>query len=411
LSVAPQDTATSEPAKLSVAGLSAYALSSIPACDFDGSQSSSADLSIDLAANPQSASGCGHTTSNSATNTNIADRGEDSFAFSDSHQPDYYLVDPFKQQEGQQLEQKEAAHSNRQDAPLEVLTSQQAGAGFQGSAVPGTSGFFRRTIGQQQATYPIVPREPFSSNLNGSGPGSASGTPVSLGSLTTSTSLADSTSSSPSLSYSMGDISLMSHQPASSFRQQGLGGHYQSASLSPPPSLGQFNGSGISANRKTSSSIFDAFAPLGPTPQHDSPSSHASNPPGPSPAATKQAMRANHPNAPFERAGVDALTQQLAGTSIGAPSNMYSRRSGVVKFFNSTKGERCPTCGNLIHAAKLLSTGFGFVWDNASHEIGDVDIFVHWTTVQGDASFKSLAEGEMVEYELGRGPKVICSST
>lgn len=54
----------------------------------------------------------------------------------------------------------------------------------------------------------------------------------------------------------------------------------------------------------------------------------------------------------------------------------------------------------------FLSAGFGFIWDNVPGEIGDVDIFVHWTTIQGDAQFKTLAEGEMVEYELGRGPKV-----
>lgn len=65
---------------------------------------------------------------------------------------------------------------------------------------------------------------------------------------------------------------------------------------------------------------------------------------------------------------------------------MWPRRHGVVKFFNSTKG-------------------FGFIWDNMPSEIGDVDIFIHWTTIQGEAQFKTLAEGEMVEYELGRGPK------
>lgn len=54
----------------------------------------------------------------------------------------------------------------------------------------------------------------------------------------------------------------------------------------------------------------------------------------------------------------------------------------------------------------MLHTGFGFIWDNMPNEIGDVDIFIHWTTIQGDAQFKTLAEGEMVEYELGRGPKV-----
>ncbi|KAK9895873.1 CSD-domain-containing protein [Cystobasidium minutum MCA 4210] len=69
-----------------------------------------------------------------------------------------------------------------------------------------------------------------------------------------------------------------------------------------------------------------------------------------------------------------------------AVSTMWPRRHGVVKFFNSTKG-------------------FGFIWDNMPNEIGDVDIFIHWTTIQGDAQFKTLAEGEMVEYELGRGPK------
>lgn len=53
-----------------------------------------------------------------------------------------------------------------------------------------------------------------------------------------------------------------------------------------------------------------------------------------------------------------------------------------------------------------MSLGFGFIWDNVPSEIGDVDIFIHWTTIQGDAQFKTLAEGEMVEYELGRGPKV-----
>jgi cold shock CspA family protein len=53
-----------------------------------------------------------------------------------------------------------------------------------------------------------------------------------------------------------------------------------------------------------------------------------------------------------------------------------------------------------------LTAGFGFIWDTNSSEIGDVDIFVHWTTIQGEVQFKSLAEGEMVEYDLGRGPKV-----
>ncbi|CAD6571828.1 MAG: Y box binding protein 1 [Cyphobasidiales sp. Tagirdzhanova-0007] len=97
-------------------------------------------------------------------------------------------------------------------------------------------------------------------------------------------------------------------------------------------------------------------------------------------------QQTQHPNAPFERTTTDSLTSQLDATTLSNPNAMWPRRSGVVKFFNSTKG-------------------FGFIWDNRSSEIGDVDIFVHWTTIQGAASFKSLGEGEMVEYELGRGPK------
>lgn len=60
----------------------------------------------------------------------------------------------------------------------------------------------------------------------------------------------------------------------------------------------------------------------------------------------------------------------------------------------------------MLMSTHASSSGFGFIWDNASAEIGDVDIFIHWTTIQGEASFKSLGEGEMVEYELARGPKV-----
>lgn len=56
-------------------------------------------------------------------------------------------------------------------------------------------------------------------------------------------------------------------------------------------------------------------------------------------SAAKSANRANHPNAPFERASVDLLTQQLAGTSLSTSKQAVSRRTGVVKFFNSTKGK------------------------------------------------------------------------
>ena len=53
---------------------------------------------------------------------------------------------------------------------------------------------------------------------------------------------------------------------------------------------------------------------------------------------------------------------------------------GVVKWFSDQKG-------------------YGFI----SAEEGD-DVFVHHTSIQGDG-FKSLAQGEAVEFELSQGAK------
>lgn len=53
---------------------------------------------------------------------------------------------------------------------------------------------------------------------------------------------------------------------------------------------------------------------------------------------------------------------------------------GVVKWFNDAKG-------------------FGFI----SQEEGE-DVFVHFSAIQGDG-FRSLAEGDNVEFELVKGPK------
>lgn len=54
---------------------------------------------------------------------------------------------------------------------------------------------------------------------------------------------------------------------------------------------------------------------------------------------------------------------------------------GKVKWFNSKKG-------------------YGFIKAND----GEQDIFVHYTSIKGDG-FKSLAEGEEVQFELTQGPK------
>jgi CspA family cold shock protein len=53
---------------------------------------------------------------------------------------------------------------------------------------------------------------------------------------------------------------------------------------------------------------------------------------------------------------------------------------GTVKWFNDAKG-------------------YGFI----SQETGE-DVFVHYTAIQADG-FRSLTEGERVEFEVQRGPK------
>lgn len=54
--------------------------------------------------------------------------------------------------------------------------------------------------------------------------------------------------------------------------------------------------------------------------------------------------------------------------------------TGTVKFFNAEKG-------------------FGFI----SRE-GDSDVFVHFSAIEG-SGFKSLEEGQIVEFEIGEGRK------
>jgi len=57
------------------------------------------------------------------------------------------------------------------------------------------------------------------------------------------------------------------------------------------------------------------------------------------------------------------------------------RTTGTVKWFNDAKG-------------------FGFI----SPENGEKDCFVHFSAIQGNG-FKSLAEGDRVEFEIVQGQK------
>lgn len=58
-----------------------------------------------------------------------------------------------------------------------------------------------------------------------------------------------------------------------------------------------------------------------------------------------------------------------------------SKKRGTVKWFNDQKG-------------------YGFI----TPEDGGKDIFVHFSSIIGEG-YKSIAEGQLVEFEIGQGPK------
>lgn len=61
---------------------------------------------------------------------------------------------------------------------------------------------------------------------------------------------------------------------------------------------------------------------------------------------------------------------------------MGQRSSGIVKWFQNAKG-------------------FGFITPNN----GGNDVFVHYSGIEGSSGFKTLAEGDNVEFEITNSDK------
>jgi CspA family cold shock protein len=101
-----------------------------------------------------------------------------------------------------------------------------------------------------------------------------------------------------------------------------------------------------------------------------------------SPAAVFVAI---DPAATRSRARGQVPAAQIHGESIPRGRKESDVASGTVKWFNDAKG-------------------FGFI----SQEGGE-DVFVHFSAVQGDG-FKTLAEGDRVEFEIVKGPKGLQAS-
>jgi CspA family cold shock protein len=61
---------------------------------------------------------------------------------------------------------------------------------------------------------------------------------------------------------------------------------------------------------------------------------------------------------------------------------MTDRITGTVKWFNATKG-------------------YGFIAPDGGQE----DVFVHYSAIQSDSSYRTLNEGDRVEFSIEQSPK------
>ena len=90
-------------------------------------------------------------------------------------------------------------------------------------------------------------------------------------------------------------------------------------------------------------------------------------------------LRSGESTRPAERRG-RRNAREIHGRPRGASRGVVGMAFGTVKWFNDAKG-------------------FGFITEE-----GGEDIFVHFSEIKGEG-FRTLAEGQRVEFEVTSGPK------